>query len=56
MLHQLEPPTGVAATFADDSLEVGTVTLADRRDAGLALRVALTQNTRLSRELSLQLL
>jgi outer membrane usher protein len=34
---------------------IGTeVSLADRRDAGLALRVALSQNTRLSRELSLQ--
>ena len=31
MLRQLEPPTGVAATFEDDSLEVGTVKLADRR-------------------------
>ena len=31
MLRQLQPPTGVAARFEDDSLEVGTVTLADRR-------------------------
>ena len=31
MLRRLEPPTGVAARFADDSLEVGTVDLKDRR-------------------------
>ena len=31
MLRQLEPPTGVAARFENDSLEVGTVQLKDRR-------------------------
>ena len=31
MLRQLEPPTGVAARFQDDSLQVGTVDLKDRR-------------------------
>ena len=31
MLRQLDPPTGVAARFNDDSLEVGTVELTDRR-------------------------
>ena len=31
MLQQLEPPTGVAARFADDSLEVGVVDLKDRK-------------------------
>ena len=31
MLRKLEPPTGVAARFADESLQVGTVDLADRR-------------------------
>jgi hypothetical protein len=31
MLRQLEPPTGVAATFEDDSLEIGTVELNGRR-------------------------
>jgi alpha-galactosidase len=30
MLRQLEPPTGAAARFADDSLDVGRVTLGDR--------------------------
>jgi alpha-galactosidase len=32
LLHKLQPPTGVAARFADDALEVGTV---ERRDARL---------------------
>jgi alpha-galactosidase len=31
MLRGLEPPTGVAARFDDDSLQVGTVELKDRR-------------------------
>jgi alpha-galactosidase len=31
MLRELEPPTGTAARFADDSLQVGTVELGDRR-------------------------
>ena len=31
MLRELEPPTGVAARFADDSLQVGTVDLDGRR-------------------------
>lgn len=31
MLRKLEPPTGVAAKFADDSLTVGVVELKDRR-------------------------
>jgi alpha-galactosidase len=30
MLRKLEPPTGVAATFADDELQVGVVDLKDR--------------------------
>jgi alpha-galactosidase len=31
MLRKLHPPTGVAASFADDSLRVGVVDLKDRR-------------------------
>ena len=31
MLRRLEPPTGVAATFSDDSLQVGVVDLKDRQ-------------------------
>lgn len=31
MLRKLQPPTGVAARFADESLRVGTILLADRR-------------------------
>jgi alpha-galactosidase len=35
MLRKLQPPTGVAARFADDSLRVGTILLGDRRIACL---------------------
>ena len=35
MLRKLQPPTGVAARFADDSLQVGTILLGDRRIACL---------------------
>ena len=31
MLRQMQPPTGMAARFSDDSLRVGTVKLADRQ-------------------------
>jgi alpha-galactosidase len=35
MLRKLQPPTGVAARFADDSLRVGTILLSGRRIACL---------------------